>query len=173
MNHLWLAFREFDIVNYYETYVFVFVIGGTMIWALATTLQTICTWNSAKRKENQALILLRNDLSKAGPYKKDKSGVPEQQSVIKLHAVIFKHAQKKIIDRELDYQDKRIKALQAKDMEKYKKFVRRADMEYRQIENYVRDKACALMNLDPYLYEYVFTKALQQPEMVERIKTSD
>ena len=96
-----MAFREFDIANYYETYLFVIVISGTMIWAIATTLQTICTWNSAKRKENQALRHLRNDLSKAGPYKKDKSGVPEQMSVIKMHAVIFKHAQKKMIDREL------------------------------------------------------------------------
>jgi len=86
-----MAFREFDI-NFYETYVFVIVISGTMIWAIASALQTLCTWNSSKRKENQALMLLRNDLSKAGPYKKDKSGVPEQESVIKLHAVIFKHA---------------------------------------------------------------------------------
>ena len=48
-----------------------------------------------------------------------------------MHAVIFKHAQKKIIDRELYYQERRIKALKAKDMEKYNKLVRRADAEYR------------------------------------------
>ena len=60
-KHLYFAFREFDI-NYYETYVFVIVIGFTMLWAVVTVLQTICNWNSEKKKENQALVLLRDDL---------------------------------------------------------------------------------------------------------------
>ena len=35
--HLYMAFREFDI-NFYETYVFAVVVGGTLLWATASLL---------------------------------------------------------------------------------------------------------------------------------------
>lgn len=101
--HMWLAFREFDI-NFYETYVFTVVIGCTLLWALTSILQFLCNCGSPSLKaENKALLQLKDDLMRAGPYKRDRSGVPESNSVIKLHAVIFKHSQKKIIDVELGY----------------------------------------------------------------------
>jgi len=103
-KHLYMAFRSFDIANYYETYVFVVVISLTALWALASFAHWLCTCrNAPSKKENQALALLKDDLVKSGPYKRDRSGIPERESIIKLHAVIFKHAQKKIIDKELDY----------------------------------------------------------------------
>lgn len=58
-------------------------------------------------------------------------------------------------------------------MVEYKKLVRRANTEYRQIEEYVRRRACAIMDLDPVIYEFAFTRALQQPMMLEKIKSSD
>jgi len=83
--------------------VFVVVIGFSALWAIVTAIQTLCSWNTKAKQENRALVLLRDDLQKAGPYKKDRSGIPEHESIIKMHAVIFKHAQKKIIEKELDY----------------------------------------------------------------------
>ena len=106
------------------------------------------------------MVLLKDDLVKAGPYKRDHSGIPASESVIKLHAVVFKHAQKKIIEREISNQSKRIKLLQDKDMVAYRNLVSHADIEYRQIENYVREKALQLMNLDIELYNLAFTRAL-------------
>ena len=159
-THMFLAFREFDL-NYYETYVFTIVISGTLLWAFATLLQWL--WNcrnEAGKKENQALALLKDDLIKSGPYKRDRSGMPTQESIIKLHAVIFKHAQKKIIEREIDYQKRRLQYIKEKDMIPFKSLVRRSYFEYQQIEDYVRGKALGLMNLELNLYNYAFTKAL-------------
>ena len=128
-QHLWLAFREFDI-NYYETYVFTLVIGGTIIWAIVSLLQKLFSWRKDKSGENRALTLLRDDLQKAGPYKRDRSGMPVQDAIIKIHAVVFKHAQKKIIEKELAYQKKRIKYITENDMAAYKNVVRRSNTEY-------------------------------------------
>ena len=106
--HMWLAFREFD-ANFYETYVFTIVVGFTLLWAFSSVIQYIIHCGNPKAKaENRALVLLKDDLHKSGPYKRDRAGMPEANSVIKLHAVIFKHAQKKIIDVELGYQKRRI-----------------------------------------------------------------
>ena len=55
----------------------------------------------------------------------------------------------------------------------YKKLVSRSTKEYRQIENYVAEKACAIMNLDPVLYNFAFSRALQKPAMLLKIRTSD
>ena len=63
--------------------------------------------------------------------------MPEGNSVIKLHAVIFKHAQKKIIDKELKYQKRRVQYIQEKDMASYRNLVRHTDTEYKQYEHYV------------------------------------
>ena len=63
--------------------------------------------------------------------------MPETDSTIKLHAVIFKHTQKLIIEREADYRAKRIACLKAKDEDGYKKLVRRSNKEYTAIENHV------------------------------------
>ena len=90
--HLYIAFREFD-ANFYETYVFSAVIVGCIIWAICSVLQYLWNCRDYKAKElNRALVLLKDDLVKSGPYKRDRSGMPESESVIKLHAVIFKHA---------------------------------------------------------------------------------
>ena len=90
-----------------------------------------------------------------------------------MHAVIFKHSQKKIIEKELDYQEKRIKHLKSQDMVSYKKLVSRSTKEYRQIEKYVAEKACAIMQFDPALYNFAFSRALQKPAMLLKIRTSD
>ena len=99
--------------------------------------------------------------------------MPQSDSIIKLHAVIFKHAQKKIIEKEINYQAKRIQCIKNKDMVKYKSIIRRTHTEYQQIEEYVRGKALGLMKLDLTLYNYAFGKALQQPSMFMKIRTSD
>ena len=88
---MWLAFREFDI-NYYETYVFTLVIGGTIVWAVFSLIQKLLSCRKDSQKENRALILLKDDLMKAGPYKRDRSGMPVSDAVIKIHAVVFKHS---------------------------------------------------------------------------------
>lgn len=118
-------------------------------------------------------MLLKDDLQKSGPYKRDRSGMPTEESIIKMHAVIFKHTQKKIIEKELFYQEKRIQHLKDKNMAQYKNLVRKANVEYRQIEDYVTEKACALMKLDLVLYNYAFTRALQKPSMLSKIRGSD
>lgn len=41
-THMYIAFREFDI-TFYETYVFSVVLGCTLLWAIATVLQWLCT----------------------------------------------------------------------------------------------------------------------------------
>ena len=46
-------------------------------------------------------------------------------------------------------------------MAAYKNVVRRSNTEYQQIEEYVLEKALGLMKLEPELYSYAFTKALQ------------
>lgn len=102
---MYFAFREFDFV-FYETYVVTFVLGFAFIWGFITVIKWIydyCTADPKKKLESRFITLLKDDLMKAGPYKRDRSGIPESDSVIKLHAVIFKHCQKKIIERELDY----------------------------------------------------------------------
>jgi len=58
-------------------------------------------------------------------------------------------------------------------MSSYNKLVRKARIEYNQIEDYVMEKACGLMKLDLTLYKYAFTRALQQPSMVSKIRASD
>ena len=98
------------------------------------------------------MILLKDDLVKAGPFKRDRQGIPTEESIIKLHAVIFKHSQKRIIVKELEYQKKRIKLLKEKKMNEYLEVVRRSDIEYRRIEKYVTEKALYVMNLDHTLY---------------------
>ena len=92
--------------------------------------------------------MLKDDLVKSGPYKRDRAGMPQEDSIIKLHAVIFKHAQKRIINKELDYQEKRIKMLKDKDFAGYSEIVRRAELEYRKIEKYVTEQALYLMKLE-------------------------
>ncbi len=171
-THLRLAFREFD-VNYYETYIFSVVISFTALWAIATLLQYLFCRKKSDSKGNKALTLLKDDLHKSGPYKRDRSGMPIEESVIKMHAVIFKHAQKKIIEKELYYQEKRIQYLKDKNMTQYKNLVRKASIEYGQIEEYVADKACGLMKIDKVIYTYAFTRALQKPSMLSKIKGSD
>ena len=172
-THLWLAFREFD-ANHYETYVFSIVIFGCIIWAICSILQYLWNCGDTKTKElNKALVLMKDDLIKAGPFKRDRSGMPEADSVIKLHAVIFKHSQKKIIETELAYQKRRIQYIKDKDMTAYRSLVRKADKEYRQIEDYVTRRALAIMNLDETLFKFAFTRALQQPSMLSKIRGSD
>ena len=46
-------------------------------------------------------------------------------------------------------------------MAAYKNSVRRSNTEYQQIEEYVLEKALHLMKLEPEIYAYGFTKALQ------------
>lgn len=90
--HMWIAFREFD-VNFYETYVFTIVVGCTLLWAFSSMLQYVWNCGNPRAKaENKALVLLKDDLQKSGPYKRDRSGMPEANAVIKIHAVIFKHS---------------------------------------------------------------------------------
>jgi len=104
-QHMFMAFREFDVL-FYETYVFTVVISFAIIWALFTIIQWIydyCNADPRLKLQSRALTLLKDDLIKAGPYKRDRSGIPISESVIKLHAVIFKHSQKKIIEKEMDY----------------------------------------------------------------------
>ena len=87
--------------------------------------------------------------------------------------MIFKHAQKKIIEKELEYQKQRIQYLKDKNMTKFKDLVRRATIEYRQIEQYVTEKACWIMKLEVENYHLSFTRALQQPSMLMKIRGSD
>ena len=56
--------------------------------------------------------------------------MPVQDAIIKIHAVVFKHAQKKIIEKELAYQKKRIRYITENDMAAYKNIVRRSNTEY-------------------------------------------
>lgn len=58
-------------------------------------------------------------------------------------------------------------------MGQYKNLVRKANIEYRQIEEYVTEKACGLMKLDIVVYNYAFTRALQKPSMLSKIRGSD
>lgn len=58
-------------------------------------------------------------------------------------------------------------------MTQYKNLVRKASIEYGQIEEYVADKACGLMKIDKVIYTYAFTRALQKPSMLSKIKGSD
>ena len=89
---------------YYETYVFVLVAVCTILWILSSIIQWLWSCRDAKgRKESRNLILLKDDLIKAGPYKRDRSGIPVNDCMIKLHAVIYKHSQKKIIEKEMEY----------------------------------------------------------------------
>ena len=58
-------------------------------------------------------------------------------------------------------------------MEKYRSLIRRADKEYKQIEHYVMQKALAIMNLEESVYLFAYTRALQQPSMLSKIRGSD
>ena len=101
---MYLAFREVDIPQYYETYVFVLVAVGTVLWILSSIIQWLWTCRDAKGKqEHRNLVLLKDDLIKAGPYKRDRGGIPVNDCMVKLHAVIYKHSQKKIIEKEMEY----------------------------------------------------------------------
>ena len=101
---MWLAFREFDI-TFFETYVFTIVIAFSVLWAIFSVVQWVWKrFNSPEEKQlRKEMVLLKDDLTKSGPYKKDRAGMPQEDSIIKLHAVIFKHSQKRIINKELEY----------------------------------------------------------------------
>lgn len=45
-------------------------------------------------------------------------------------------------------------------MQAYRDLVRRADIEYRQIEEYVKRRALQVMKLDETMYNFAFTRAL-------------
>lgn len=58
-------------------------------------------------------------------------------------------------------------------MQAYRSLVRHADIEYRQIEEYVMKRALQIMSLDETIYKFAFTRALQQPSMLSKIRGSD
>jgi hypothetical protein len=58
-------------------------------------------------------------------------------------------------------------------MTSYKNLVRRAYIEYQQIENYITEKALGIMKLDIALYNLAFTRALQKPSMLSKLRGSD
>lgn len=93
---LFLAFREFDI-NYYEVYVLTLVLSCLAIWGLIVFFRWLF---SPQKKDNIHVKLLKDDLVKSGPYKRDAKGIPTDESLVKLHAIIHRHSQKFIIEKE-------------------------------------------------------------------------
>ena len=148
-DNLEQAFVKSPGLDYIETYVFIMA-GLTMVWIVFTN----CHWAiryyccTKKTEENIHLTLLKDDLIKAAPFKKNPKGEVNFESLIKLHGVAYKHAQKKIMNRELDvYQPARVKALKENDMTAYKQVVRKGSINSEVLTEYVRKSACKLLKI--------------------------
>ena len=171
-----MAFIKSPGLAYFETYVY-FAASIVLFYIAVTNGWWYVKYYAGYIKtseDNVALSLLKDDLIQSAPYKRNHKGEINIKSLVKLHAIIFKHSQKKIMLREREhYQPERIKSLKENDMVKYKQLVLRGAREFEGIGQYVTRKVCELVNLKEKAYYEGYDKCLQVPEMHYQIREGD
>ena len=93
-HELEMAFIKAPGVDYFETYVTVAAFF-VLLWIIASNMRVVCdTYVCRKKKyeENIHLTLLKDDLIKCAPFKRNPKGQIKNDSLIKLHGIIFKHS---------------------------------------------------------------------------------
>ena len=118
-------------------------------------------------------MLLKDDLTRGGPYKRDPRGNPTNKSLVTLHAIIFKHSQKKIIEREMELQQTRMPLFKEQKWAEYKETVRKGTLEMDQISKYVAKRALEIVNLTQDKYYSAFSNYIMQPNILNRLQKQD
>ena len=93
-HELEMAFIKAPGLEYFETYVTIFGVFAficIMVANLPDFCLTLCRCKK-KRGESIHLTLLKDDLMKSAPFKKNPKGQINMDSLIKLHGIIFKHS---------------------------------------------------------------------------------